>query len=247
MKSNWEYMLTTRGEEVLRDFYEKMFVVVTDDEFETLKRCTIKSINKKGLESDGTYLMNEGKSAPIKLKLGVEIMISEEYDGLDEDYIISLDEAKDIAKDAASLEGHGVLNSTGYHTIAKKNGYTIAVDIFKECDEDAPDNEYFGICMSPEYGGVSWYFTDNLDVNTLALKIVDIATQCVKNVDDSIKEMFPDWWHMEKGEWSDHGRIINTAGADMVEIGLYREDADGSLTLQIFVNDDVVVCEQVSI
>ena len=62
--------------------------------------------------------------------------------------------------------------------------------------------------------------------------------------------MFPDWQSIPKGEWSKHGRIIQTAGPDKVEIGLYREPDDndeyaGTFTLQIFVNDNVVVCTQV--
>ena len=65
---------------------------------------------------------------------------------------------------------------------------------------------------------------------------------------DEIKELFPDWNRLKKGEWSRHGRIIDTVNGRKIEIGLYREPADteynGTLTLQIFCNDDVVVCEQ---
>ncbi len=71
-----------------------------------------------------------------------------------------------------------------------------------------------------------------------------------EEVDEEIKKLFPDWGSVKKGDWSKYGRIINAAGCDKVEIGLYREpegsEYDGTLTLQVFVNDDVVVCEQVS-
>lgn len=62
--------------------------------------------------------------------------------------------------------------------------------------------------------------------------------------------MFPDWAFIKNGEWSRLGRIINTINGDKVEFGLYREPDNeeyaGTLTLQVFINDDVVICKQVS-
>ena len=67
---------------------------------------------------------------------------------------------------------------------------------------------------------------------------------------EAIKELYPDWNKLEKGSWSEHGRIIEAADGTKIEIGLYREPADteynGTLTFQIFCNDDVMVCQQVS-
>ena len=70
-------------------------------------------------------------------------------------------------------------------------------------------------------------------------------------VDQNIEEMFPDWDQLEKGDWSQHGRIFDTPEGRRIEIGLYREPDEneeyaGTLTLQIFVNDSVVLCEKVS-
>lgn len=62
-----------------------------------------------------------------------------------------------------------------------------------------------------------------------------------------IKEMFPDWNDIEPGYWSRHTKLIGN-----VEIGLYREPLDtdeeiaGTLTLQIFDGDNVVVCKTVN-
>ena len=46
----------------------------------------------------------------------------------------------------------------------------------------------------------------------------------VEMVDHAITEMFPDWESLEKGQWSEHEKVIVTAEPDTVEIGLYRED-----------------------
>ena len=77
------------------------------------------------------------------------------------------------------------------------------------------------------------------------------GTATVECIDETLKEMFPDWHSIPKGEWSQYGKIIQAAGTNKIEIGLYREDDSdpeiaGTLTLQVFVNDDVMVCEQVS-
>lgn len=68
---------------------------------------------------------------------------------------------------------------------------------------------------------------------------------------EDLKKIFPDWDSIPEGEWSKHNKIIKTTGYDVVEIGLYREP-DGSeygktLTLQIFINDNVVVCKEVPV
>ena len=63
------------------------------------------------------------------------------------------------------------------------------------------------------------------------------------------KNMFPDWEELAPGTWSGYGEIIHYESKDFrgreIEVGLYREPDDGSYTLQIFCNDDVVFCENV--
>lgn len=71
------------------------------------------------------------------------------------------------------------------------------------------------------------------------------------NIDPEAKRMFPDYAAISKGEWSKAGYIIQTSDDTKVEIGLYREDDSdpdiaGTLTLQVFLGDDVVVCKQLS-
>ena len=64
-----------------------------------------------------------------------------------------------------------------------------------------------------------------------------------------IKEMFPDWESIEPGNWSQHTKLIGD-----IEIGLYREplggvcdeEIAGTLTLQIFDGDDVIVCKTIN-
>lgn len=67
-----------------------------------------------------------------------------------------------------------------------------------------------------------------------------------------VASLFPDWDYIQPGNWSRHGKIINCASGTRIEIGLYREPAEneeyaGTYTLQIFRNDDVIVCEQITI
>ena len=64
----------------------------------------------------------------------------------------------------------------------------------------------------------------------------------------SIKEMFPDWKEIGYEKWSSYGKVLHYKD-DLfrnccLEIGLYKE-YDGSYTLQIFDNDNVIFCETV--
>ena len=72
----------------------------------------------------------------------------------------------------------------------------------------------------------------------------------------TIKELFPDADTIEPGNWSKYGKIIKCIGGygdeEKVEIGLYREpineedkDISGTLTLQIFEGDDVILCRTI--
>ena len=65
-------------------------------------------------------------------------------------------------------------------------------------------------------------------------------------MNDTIKEMFPDWGTMECGTWSCNNKLIpyGKRDNDVIEIGLYRE-SDGSYTLQVFNGDEIVICETV--
>lgn len=65
-----------------------------------------------------------------------------------------------------------------------------------------------------------------------------------------LKDLFPDYKEIAPGNWSEN--CVRTFAVDegkYIEIGLYREPLDeeyaGTLTLQIFLGDDVVLCEQV--
>ena len=69
--------------------------------------------------------------------------------------------------------------------------------------------------------------------------------------DAAVAEMFPDYASISPGEWSSFGKTMKTVNGDSIEIGLYREpdgndEYSGTLTLQVFIGDDVVVCEQMS-
>jgi len=62
----------------------------------------------------------------------------------------------------------------------------------------------------------------------------------------NIKDYFPDWKSIDKGEWGDNTIIeYGNNGNKFIEIGLYREE-DGRYTLQIFNGEDVILCEDVS-
>lgn len=61
-----------------------------------------------------------------------------------------------------------------------------------------------------------------------------------------LDEVFPDWREMELGTWSKNGMVFNSDGV-RIEIGLYREPKEseelaGTYTLQVFYNDDVMLC-----
>jgi len=63
----------------------------------------------------------------------------------------------------------------------------------------------------------------------------------------SIKKMFPDWNEIKPGMWSAFTKIVKYKKNRTLEIGLYREPMEndeyaGTLTLQIFDNDDVIFC-----
>ena len=86
--------------------------------------------------------------------------------------IITRDEAMEIAREAAELDGYGVLCSTGYYVIYSES---IAVDICKQKDE-RDGNEYFSVYASFEHGGEGeWRSTDTIDVNQLVDLILETA------------------------------------------------------------------------
>ena len=64
-----------------------------------------------------------------------------------------------------------------------------------------------------------------------------------KNMENAMEvaKMFPDWMEVSPGEWSKHS-IGNVA--EKRYIGLYREP-DESYTLQAFIGDNVVGCEEI--
>ena len=60
------------------------------------------------------------------------------------------------------------------------------------------------------------------------------------------KTMFPDYEEIRPGNWSEYGEVLQyeKEGRNCeIEVGLYREPDDGSYTIQIFCNDDVILCE----
>ena len=68
----------------------------------------------------------------------------------------------------------------------------------------------------------------------------------------SIISYFPDWYRINKGEWSEHSIIIQYGNNsnDYIDIGLYREpDSEGEIagtyTLQGFDGDDVIICHMI--
>ena len=94
------------------------------------------------------------------------------------------------------------------------------------------------------------------DSNDVMLCVdVEDGTACTAHYappkDAAVAEMFPDCASISPGEWSSFGKTMKTANGNSIEIGLYREPDDngkyaGTLTLQVFIGDDVVVCEQMS-
>lgn len=69
---------------------------------------------------------------------------------------------------------------------------------------------------------------------------------------EDIIRQFPDWYRINKGEWSEHSILIHYGNDtnDYIDIGLYREpDSEGEIkgtyTLQGFDGDDVVICHTV--
>ena len=69
---------------------------------------------------------------------------------------------------------------------------------------------------------------------------------------ESVISQFPDWYRMNKGEWSEHSIIIRYGSDkwDYIDIGLYREpdtegEIKGTYTLQGFDGEDVVICHTV--
>lgn len=141
-----------------------------------------------------------------------------------------------------------------------KSAYTIPKN--KSRDYTIIDNEYcscfayiyklsekFKVYFSDSNGNSECYYA-NFDSDELYNLLLNISNNYFQVVDEEIKEMFPDWAFIKNGEWSRLGRIINTINGDKVEFGLYREPDNeeyaGTLTLQVFINDDVVICKQVS-
>jgi hypothetical protein len=65
-----------------------------------------------------------------------------------------------------------------------------------------------------------------------------------------LRDLFPDFNDIAPGEWSKHARLIPCENGKTFELGLYREEAgteyEGTLTLQAFLGDDVILCETVS-
>lgn len=65
----------------------------------------------------------------------------------------------------------------------------------------------------------------------------------------NIKSYFADWKEIKPGDWSACGPLVTFNGGS-VEVGLYREPSDNNeyantYTLQVFINDVVVLCKQV--
>ncbi len=100
-------------------------------------------------------------------------------------------------------------------------------------------------CPTEDFTRETFDFFDNLCME-------DLNPGGYETADESVKQMFPDCATLPRGEWSKHGHIITTTENDKVEIGLYRAgetgdpNTDGTLTLQILINDDVILCQQVS-
>lgn len=148
-------------------------------------------------------------------------------------------EAANIVKSAYTIPE----NKSRYYTIFDNEDYSCFADIYKLSDK-------FKICFSDSDGNSMYYYA-NFDSDELYNLLLNISENYSQVVNEEIKEMFPDWAFIKKGEWSSLGHIINTIEGDKVEIGLYREPDDnneytGTLTLQIFLNDNVILCKQVS-
>ena len=67
----------------------------------------------------------------------------------------------------------------------------------------------------------------------------------------NVEFYFPDTRTIEPGNWSEHGIIMQVNPKCTIEIGLYREPEGDSeyqspYTIQVFYNDDVIVCESVN-
>ena len=89
--------------------------------------------------------------------------------------IITRDEAMEIAKEAAELDGYGVLCSTGYYVVYDNDeNESIAVDICKQRDVWG-SNEYFAVYASFDDDEGEWRSTDTLDINELADLIFETA------------------------------------------------------------------------
>lgn len=68
----------------------------------------------------------------------------------------------------------------------------------------------------------------------------------------NLKEVFKDWENIQYGEWSKYAYTLkyHSSPDRFIDIMLYREpmeneDYAGTYTLQVFVGDDVIFCQQV--
>jgi hypothetical protein len=63
---------------------------------------------------------------------------------------------------------------------------------------------------------------------------------------DTVRGWFPDCEELQPGDWSSYGQFLKITDSLIIEIGLYCE-GDKSLTLHMFANDDVILCQTVEL
>ena len=107
-----------------------------------------------------------------------------------------------------------------------------------------------------------WHPTEQQYVNCCARMLADFFEDRVDYVPEVItveryendtgrtkdwRNIFPDYKEIKPGDWSKYGEVISYepvgSSKRRLEIGLYREPDDKSYTIQIFFNDDVILCE----
>ena len=100
--------------------------------------------------------------------------------------IITKERAIEIAQDAFENAGCSVIDYVGYYTIWKNNKKDFAITVNKAEDEGV-DGQYYAIFISSNDDEESdelecwWDFTNSLDVNELANKIIEIAYDIQKD------------------------------------------------------------------
>ena len=96
---------------------------------------------------------------------------------------ITKEEALEIAEEAEADAGYDITDYVGYYTIAEDEDADDNVDIAINKDRDEKTHtEYYAIYISPlNYFYGEWVYTQTLDVNELAEKILETAKAVCEN------------------------------------------------------------------